>query len=477
MILELVGSRVLAPYIGTSTIVWTSLIGIILGALSLGYYVGGKIADIQAEAKKLAYVILTAAFFVLAIALINNQVLSAILSVWHNIYFAAVAATVILFAIPSFLLGIVSPYAVKLKMKDLQYSGRTVGDLYAVSTIGSIVGTFSAGFLLIPFLGTVNILYFIVAVLIFTSLLIFPEKVIGPRSVAIIILIGLIIFLLSRSVHAEGNLITDVDSQYNRIKIFSSVDAETKRPILMLATDPNGIQSEMFTDNKDELVARYSKYYHLADVVNPSISSALIFGGAAYSFPKDFLKQHASAKIDVVEIDPKMTELAKKYFGLKDDPRLKTYNEDARVFLNNNQKKYDAVYVDAFTSHLSIPYQLTTREAVQEISNSLNDKGVVVVNVISALQGDKSKFLRAELATYKSVFPQVYLFRVYNTDAYQDQNVIMLAVKGSMPAKLQSSNGELTSMLQMIYQQSIANDLPILTDDFAPVDYYTMNLF
>jgi spermidine synthase len=476
MILELVGSRVLAPYVGTSTVVWTSLIGIILAALSLGYYIGGKMADIEAEVRKLALVILGAAFFILAIVLVNGEILSFVTEVTRNVYLTAVSATIILFSVPSFLLGIVSPYAVKLKVKDLRYAGRLVGDLYAISTIGSIVGTFAAGFFLIPFLGTTNILFFLVALLVLASLFISPGKFFSIRWIFIIILFGLMIFFLTKSAHADTSQLIDVDSQYNRIWIYPTVDPDSKRPVLNLSTDPYGIQSGMFLDNDNELVYRYSKYYRLADVINPHIHAALMIGGAAYSYPKDFLRNHPSASLDVVEIDPEMTALAKKYFNLPTNPNLHTDNEDARVFLNDNRKKYDAIYVDAFTSHLSIPYQLTTKEAVQKMYDSLSDQGVVIVNIISAFQGDKSKFLRAELATYKSVFPQVYLFRVDNTDAYQIQNVMLMAVKNSATAKLVSNNAELYSYLHMIYQEPIADDLPVLTDDYAPVDYYTMNL-
>jgi spermidine synthase len=476
MILELVGSRVLAPYVGTSTIVWTSLIGIILGALSLGYYVGGKIADIEVQARKLAVVILSAAFFVLIIILINQAVLSRLMSAMPNIYFGAVAAALVLFAVPSFILGIVSPYAVKIKIKDLQNTGRVVGDLYAISTIGSIAGTFAAGFFLIPFLGTINILYFITALLVLASILVFPKKFFGARLIFIFILLALIVFFLAKNAQADTLKPLDIDSQYNRIFISRGIDAQTKRPILRLTTDPFGTQSAMFLDKDDELVHQYTKYYRLVDVANPAINSALMIGGAAYSYPKDFLQNHPSAKIDVIEIDPKMTELAKKYFNLKNNPRLQTYNEDARVFLNQNKKKYDAIYVDAFNSHLSIPYQLTTSEAVQEISNSLSDNGVAVVNIISAFQGDKSKFLRAELATYKSIFPQVYLFQVDNSDAYNSQNIIMLALKNPATPPLKSYNAQFYTFLQRVYQTPIGNDLPVLTDNFAPVDYYTMNL-
>jgi len=280
-----------------------------------------------------------------------------------------------------------------------------------------------------------------------------------------------------RSAQAEVGQLLDVDSQYNRIIIYPSVASDVKRPILSLTTDPFGVQSAMFSDRDDDLVFKYTKYYRLGDVVNPAIKSALMIGGAAYSYPKDFLKNHFNANLDVVEIDSKMTELARKYFNLKDDSRLAIYHADARVFLNENKKKYDAVYVDAFNSQLSIPYQLTTQEAVKKIYGSLNDNGAVIVNIISAIKGDKGKFLRAEYATYKSIFPQMYLFRVYGTDPFKVQNLILIGVKSAKPVNLKSDKAELDGFLKMIWHEPIKADLPILTDDFAPVDYYIMNLF
>jgi spermidine synthase len=475
MVLELVGSRVLAPYVGTSLVVWTSLIGIIMGFLSLGYYVGGKLADREATSEKLAGVIFGAALFVLVIIFINSPVLKMINLFDLNLYLGAVVSTLILFAIPSFLLGIVSPYAVKLKIKTLDFTGRTVGDLYAISTVGSIVGTFAAGFLLIPFLGTIRILYLIVAFLLLASLCAWQQKFFKTRLLAILILIIIIIISFVRSASASPAQGIDVDSQYSRLWVYQGWLKDTKQPIRVLSNDPLGIQSGMFLDGDKSLVFKYSKYYWLGDLINPNISEALVIGGAAYSYPKDFLKSHGSAGLDVVEIDPKMTELAKKYFELKDDPRLHIFHQDARVFLNDNKKKYDAIYVDAFTSHLSVPYQLTTREAVHELYDGLNDGGVVAINLISAIKGDKGKFLRAEYATYKSIFPQLYLFRVYNTNPYQPQNLILVAVKSEKPANLKSDNAVIHGLLDTLWIEKVDSDIPVLTDDYAPVDYYMMN--
>lgn len=331
MILELVGSRLLAPYVGTSTIVWTSLIGIILGFLSLGYWWGGRLADRRADEKTLSFIIFLSAFFVFLIILINGNVLFLIRSLVSNLYPASVMAAIILFATPSFLLGIVSPYAVKLKTNDIKTCGSAVGSLYAISTLGSIAGTFAAGFLLIPFLGTIKILYLITALLVFSSFLVFFKN--SRVKIALIFFFLLCLFLLLSfySPVKAGNLI-DVDTQYGRIWIYPSKDSETSRPILRLTTDPYSVQSAMFLDNDDNLVFKYCKYYRLAEHFNPEVKKGLMIGGAAYSYPKDFLKHYPNGELTVVEIDPGMTTLARKYFNLKDDPRLNIIHEDGRVF-------------------------------------------------------------------------------------------------------------------------------------------------
>lgn len=477
MILELVGSRLLAPYIGTSTIVWTSLIGIILAFLSLGYFWGGRMADQGATFKKLATVIMASAFFVFIIIFINEPILAFIMVNIKNIYAGAVIATLVLFSVPGFLLGIISPYAIRLKIKSLEETGRTAGSLYAISTIGSIVGTFSAGFLLIPFLGTIRILYFITFVLIISSFLAYLKVPSKTKTFFLFFLFLIILLSISQSINIESGRLIDIDTQYNRIWIRKGFKEDVGRPILAMTTDPHGTQSGMFLDGDDDLVFEYSKYYRLADHFNPGFKSSLLIGGAAYAYPKDFLKRNKEATIDVVEIDSGMTRLARDHFNLKDDPRLTIYHQDGRVFLNNNEKKYDVIFLDAFNSKLSIPYQLATREAAERVYESLSDDGVVFLNLISSLAGKKSKFLRAEYLTYKQVFPEILLFKVKDTALEEAQNFILVAFKNERKVSLVSENKEFDRYLKALWRGEIKEDLPILTDDYAPVDYYTMVMF
>jgi len=268
-------------------------------------------------------------------------------------------------------------------------------------------------------------------------------------------------------------LVADVDTEYNRIWVFNSIDFLTGKPILALATDPYGTQAAMFTDGTDDLVFDYTKFYRLFSHFEPNPMDVLMIGGSAYTYPRDFIKNYPNVKVDVVEIDPGMTEIARKYFGLKDEKNLAIYHQDARIYLNENKKKYDVIFGDAFNSASAIPFQLTTKEAVRKEYDALNGGGVIMVNILSAIEGEKGKFARAEYATYKEVFPHVFLFAVQNTNyANKAQNIMLVALKSEKIPEWKSSNKEINGFLSRAWNKPIADDVPVLTDDFAPVEYY-----
>jgi spermidine synthase len=235
--------------------------------------------------------------------------------------------------------------------------------------------------------------------------------------------------------------------------------------------DPQYYQSSMYLDN-GEPASEYHKFYHLIKYYKPDFQRVLMIGGAGYSFPKEYLKTYPNAEIDVVEIDPQMTDIAKKYFRLKENPRLKNFHEDGRVFLNQaRDNHYDAVLIDAFTTLFSIPFQLTTIEAVRQINRTLKDNGVVIVNIGGALEGKSSGFLRAELNTYKQIFPKIQLIKVNpkKNDA-EIQNWIMIASQRINFGK--NNDAEIENLLNQIYQKQINLSQTILTDDLAPVEYF-----
>ncbi len=474
MIYEIIGSRIVSPFIGTSTYVWTSLIGVILGALSLGYWLGGKTADRQPHVRVLASVIFLAAGAVAATILFKDIFLSFIAQSSLIIEFKSVIAALLLFAPASVLLGFVTPYAVKLKMISLEDSGKTVGRLYALSTVGSILGTFLAGFLLIPLVGSTRTLYLIVISLAALSVLLAPFAFSKTNlTVLIMFVFGITATELQSYLLLRANDLHDIDTEYSRVQVFTMTDDATGRRVRALAFDPHFIQSKMFLDS-DEIASEYLKYYHLVRHFKPDFQSTLLIGGAGYSFPKDFLKKYPGKQIETVEIDPQMTEIAREYFNLQENPNLKIVHEDGRIFLNRaDSAKYDTVFLDAFGSLFTVPFHLTTVEAVREISRVLKDDGIVIFNAGGALKGSASRFINAELATYRQVFPHVLVFKVRPEHADEDvQNLIIIASKSPTPLNVESSDAEIAAILKNLYTAPLELRENILTDDLAPVEFY-----
>lgn len=474
MIYEIIGSRLLSPYIGASTYVWTSLIGVILAALSLGYWLGGRIADRRPELKILASILFLAGGLVGVTILLKDLILSFLAQMPFGLEVKSVVAALLLFAPASVLLGFVTPYAVKLKITTLDDAGKTVGRLYALSTVGSILGTFLAGFVLIPFVGSEKTLYLIGGSLIGLSMLLAPFAL-TRLNIAVLVLFVLGIGASEAKIYflRQTSDLHDIDTEYSRVQVFQTVEAHSKKPMRVIATDPHYIQSAMFL-NSDELVLKYAAYYHLIAHFKPDFQKTLLIGGAGYTYPREYLHKYPNAKIEVVEIDPQMTEIAREFFRLKENPHLKIMHEDGRTFINHAESaQYDAVLMDAFGSLFSVPYHLTTLEAVQQIHRVLKDDGVIIFNLGGALEGKGSGFLKAELATYRAVFPKVYLFKV-NPDYADDhfQNLIIVAAKEKNSAPLTSNNPQFSNLLSHLYEKNINLEKKILTDNLAPVEYY-----
>lgn len=472
MIYELVGARVLGPYFGTSMFIWTALIGIVLGSLSLGYYLGGKLADRQAKIKILALILVYSSVTIIIAFLIKDYLLLFLSQNILDIRLSSTISSLILFAPTSVFLGMISPYAVKLKLDNLNSSGETVGRLYAISTLGSIFGTFLAGFYLIPFFGTNQLLFSLPSILLLLAIIIFllNKEIKMARNTGIFLLFLLIFSVFNFWQKYDG--IIDVDTSYNRIWIYERDDYNSSRRVRIMGIN-NENHSAMFLDS-DDLVNEYTKYYRLVEFFKPDFQNALMFGGAGYSFPKYYLNTYQDKSIDVVEIDPKVTKLARKYFSLTDHHNLNIYHQDARVYLNKNQKKYDVIFGDAFGSRYSVPYQLSTIEAIERKHDSLQDDGIVILNLISALEGDGAWFAHSQFLSYSKVFSQVYFFPVTNQeDKSLIQNIMLIALKSDIKPDFDKAEDDLKQYLNNIHHLDRDNLIGIvLTDNYAPVDYY-----
>ena len=465
MILELIGSRVLSPYFGNSLYVWTNLIGVILGALSLGYYLGGKLSDRDQSPRTLSLIIFTSGIFIALTATIKEPVLdlfSRLLK--ESIQLSSLISTIILFVPASIALGMISPFAAKIKLNSLNVSGSTVGQLYALSTLGSIIGTFTAGFLLIPHFGNSNLLYLLAISLVIISCLIFFTQ----RSFVISICLILSLYLIKDNLPIlHINAIEDTDSLYNRILV-QDWELDDKK-VIALRTDNLGAQSLVYVDDPDSLATNYLKYFQLSDLINPQIHKALMVGGGGFSYPRFFLNHHPESLIDVIEIDPKIVQIAQKYFYLKDDPRLKIITADARAYVRNSTDVYDVIFLDAYNG-TSIPYQLTTKEFFSDLYHHLTPDGLIVMNLISPKEGPKTAYLQSQIKTISTVFPSTNILSIKDTDPTKVQNLILIASK-NQEINLTSLAFEFKYPFKIVPVDSNSPQSLVLTDDHAPVEF------
>lgn len=461
MVLELVGSRVVAPYLGSSTFVWTSLIGTVLGALSIGYYVGGRYADRGPSYQKLGSILFGAALCVLGTSVTKDLVALLIGSTIHDLRIASIVAAMTLFGPCSVLLGMVSPYCIRLAMNDVAHSGSTVGTLYALSTAGSILGTFLGGFWLISFLGTTHILFTLTILLSLLSLIAAPKRTAVPAAV----LISLVAVLIARHTPHPWKMTTDLDTPYQRIWVID--DSSNERPVRLLASGPEGVQSGMYRDT-GEPIEGYLAEFATAVASIPRKTNILVIGGAGMILPRILAEKYPESQVHTIELDPGMTEIARDYFNLEDRPNLTIEHIDGRLFFNTSQKQFDIVILDAFAGGITIPFHLVTVEALQGVRRILNPHGVVLQNVVGTFTGEGSRATRAIVGTYRAAFPFVQVSAVTPERASTTpQNI---AVIGSLEP-VDTPNG-------LSHQRSFHEEelLPPLTDDFSPLEAYMLGV-
>ena len=469
MILELIAARVLSPYVGSSNLIWTTIIGIMLTSMSIGYWFGGKMADKNKEndIKILSNYLLISAIATSIIPILEVVFIDVLSQLSSNLIFVAIICATVTFGIPSFLLATVSPIAVKIKNNNMDHIGATSGKISSLSTIGSIFGTFFAGFILIPNLGVRNIILGCSILLWILSVYLFNKK---DKKYYILMIVELLIIIglniLGGYLFQVRNpeITRDVDSEYSRIWVTNLDVGETTYKTLQVDT---GLESYI-NQETGEMGATYLYYYDLFEYYNKEANDALMIGGAAYTYPMHYLKKYENKTIDVVEIDEKMTQIAEEEFGLdKNNPNLGLITQDGRSYLNYNEKKYDTVFIDAFKG-LNAPFELTTYEAMQKVYNSLDENGTVITNIISAIEGDDADFIKYEYSTYKAIFDDVKVFQVNpNNSDDEEQNLILVGIKrnGNINTDKEKEYGELLNN----EIKDFTSDKPVITDDYAPI--------
>jgi spermidine synthase len=484
MALEIVGSRVLSPHFGSSIFVWGSLISVFLGALTTGYFLGGKVADRKPHLQTLGWIIFATSFVIWAIPLFSTQIITILIDLGLGVRFAPLAASIILFFLPGMLLGMVSPYGIRLAAVAITTMGNVSGTLYAISTGGSILGTLLTTFALIPLIRVRTIFFGLGAVLVLISLL--ALKRISPvQAVSRIVLLILAWFFFQELPEPSiitpnyGNIIDQRDTAYHRIFI-----TETDQ-YRFLRFDKSWQSS---VDIKDPYKSKfnYPDYFHLSWIFKPDIRRVLIIGMGGGTASKKFYKDYPNITVENVEIDPVVVEFAKKYFQVPEETRSQITVEDGRVYLIRNQGPYDLVILDAFFGE-AIPFHLMTTEFLQLIKERLTPDGTVAVNFLGALGGKPSRLFRSIYKTLNSIYPRVYVFPEDwepGDDMEIEGNLIILATLNSTAfskdqivqtaKKLKSGLvkvPELDEYAARLYGGKIeTQDVPILTDQYAPVE-------
>jgi spermidine synthase len=483
--LEMTGSRILAIHFGSSIYVWGAIIGVFLAALSIGYYSGGMLADRRPTFAPLNAMLLVAGGWLVLIPFYANPVCRLVLRFNPGERLGPLLATLILFGGPSVLLGMVSPYAVRLAAQTVERIGNVSGSLYAVSTFGSIVGTLLTAFWLVPALGVRALLQ-----ILGVSLLLLPLIVIAGsrKKAATVVLFALIVMVLSylRAIPAQG-VIYEGDSAYHYIKV---VD-DKQRNIRFLQFN-NYIEGAIDLNPPYDTRVSYTNAFHLARIFKPTLKNILIIGGGGGIGARKFVAGDPNVVVDLVEIDQRVVDLGLKYFHLEPSERLRIHVEDGRSYIRHSQMKYDLVILDAFTIGGQIPFHLTTKEFFDEIKQTLSPDGVVLANINGTMRGRRSRIMRSEYKTLTSVFPNVYVFpNLHDSERRQggslDQDrprsVILIAVNGggvwtkeavvAMAAQLEQvarTPTFLEDANQFLEARLPTDDVPLLTDDYAPVD-------
>ncbi|HUP59751.1 MAG TPA: fused MFS/spermidine synthase [Thermoanaerobaculia bacterium] len=479
LVIELVAGRLLAPYVGVSLYTWTSIIGVVLAGISAGAYAGGWLADRRPLDSTLAWLLLASGATSLLIAPATSLLAAddgwlTTLGLATTLVQRVVILSFLLFFLPCFFLGMISPVAVKLAVRDLDSAGRVVGRIYAVSTLGSIAGTFTTGFYLIARFGTRATLIGTGIALIVTALFVLLGRR-GRAVIAALVAMAAIFAIFDREPllppHREALIEQDPlhvdESQYYTIQVERTVREDNGAPLLALRLD-HLLHSH--TDLADPLHLEYGYLRLFNEVVAEAIRRHpsprfLFIGGGGYTLPRRIAREHPEAEIDVVEIDAAVTRAAYRFL---DAPReARTINEDARWFAMRAHDRYDAIFIDAFND-LSVPYHLTTREFASRLRELLEPDGALVANVVDDFE--RGRFLASYARTLQSVFGEPNVAVVMETEADMNSTRSTFVVAAS-------ANLLRFEQAHVLRDPRYLERGIVLTDDFAPVDNMLAPLF
>ena len=481
MAVELGASRLLAPYFSSSQIVWTIIIGTIMIAMALGNIYGGRSADKKPDPDVLYRRILIAAIWIAAIPVLGKYVIIGIAGVIiftinsNYLIWAAFIACMVVFVFPLFLLGTVTPSLVKYTVDSLDDNGKTVGNLGAANTIGSIIGTFIPTFVSIPAVGTAVTFLIFSGILLVLALIYFINAKRGVKKslISVILFIACCVFGHDSSFAFWENDITyEGESVYNYLQV-----KEDDENVILSTNVLFGVQSIL--KKNEGLTGMYYDYAmaapYMAGIKEKEELDMLILGMGTGTYATQCKRYFGDISIEGVEIDDKITDLAVQYFELPEDVPVTTY--DGRAYLNSIDKKYDVIMVDAYQD-ITIPFQMSSVEFFTLVKDHLSEDGVMVVNM--NMRGQKEGNITEYLSdTIANVFDEVYTVDVsFNTnrELFATNNTEVLKVFEDNLAK--EDNEDLSAMMEKVALNlnSYEKGDYLMTDDQAPVELLGMKV-
>ncbi|MDQ6694641.1 MAG: fused MFS/spermidine synthase [Chloroflexota bacterium] len=484
MTVEMSASRLLAPYFGTSLFIWANLIGLVMVYLTLGYWLGGKIADRLPRPAVLYGITAVAGLAVGLIPLLSVPILSWSLEGFAKysvgIFYSSLVGVILLFSVPLLLLGFVSPFAIRLRSMEVSKAGGTAGSVSALSTLGSILGTFIPVFFLIPNIGTAATLYSAAFALLLFSLL--GLLVSGGRRQALMtVALMLLLFGISRiptggiKPPAMGQLIYERESAYNYIQV-----VREGRKVSLMLNEGHAIHS--IYDPGSVLTGGPWDYWSVAPYFNKGFSPAdmksmAMIGSAAGTAARIATRIYGAIPVDGVEIDPEIVQVGDRYFGLGEMPNVVTHEQDGRTYLQTDgkNKKWTVVGIDAYRQPY-IPFHLTTVEFFQEVQRHLTPDGVVMIN--AGRTATDTRLVDALANTMRRVYPHVY---VIDVPTMANSMVVGANETSSVSNFTRNAAGATNSDLKQVFANSLQKGnvrewLPttqagvFFTDDKAPVE-------
>ncbi|RIK46440.1 MAG: spermine synthase [Chloroflexi bacterium] len=414
--IEVSASRLIGPYFGSSTFIWANLIGLTLLYLTLGYFIGGRLADRYPSATLLYLLVVTAGASVAFIPTVSRPILRISLDAFDDVavgaFYGSLVGTILLFAVPITLLGCISPFAVRLRLRSVERAGNTAGSLYALSTVGSILGSILPTFLLVPAFGTrATFMIFSLGLVIPATLALVALRARAETLVALGLAgaVGLVPVLDQGGLIRPpeyGVVIHEAETRYNYVQVL-----DRNGEILLALNEGHAVHS-IYNPNS-QLTRGPWDYFMIGSYFNAQqrpedVDSLLLIGLAAGTVSKQFTAAYGPIPIDGVEIDGEIAEIGRQYFDMN-EPNLNVIIEDGRYYLTRTSNTYDVIGIDAYRQPY-IPFHLTTREFFQDVSDHLNDDGVAIVN--AGRTRTDFRLVDVIASTMRDVFPNVYIIDV-----------------------------------------------------------------